>query len=324
MDLFKELENERTNLNLSSFGLSYNTLEQVFLKVGEMAETQDDVVDSTGVIDRACQLFGTTEDEMSKRCGLIVKQVFALINRYMINAYRNKIRTILPFALAVILFLIVALVQIRSGRNQVIDFSLVNLEPVTIPIQFTYPGQFIADFPYIAGKLTDSVVLNIPSQSDLRETLIAHSYDSPALGIGAFVAPNGSVFAYFNGAAYHGPALVLNFVANSILQETVDSIKTSIEVYTAEHVDTEVTPITTIFTNILNILCFSFLTSMFVMPLVEDRESRFKHQLLLTKLNKFLYWFSVTLWNASIYLVFCLILAAILFLTGNMQACMGT
>ena len=40
-DLFEELENSKENLYIKSFGLSFNTLEQVFLKVGELAENQD-------------------------------------------------------------------------------------------------------------------------------------------------------------------------------------------------------------------------------------------------------------------------------------------
>ncbi|KAE9555651.1 hypothetical protein FO519_001122 [Halicephalobus sp. NKZ332] len=323
-NLFEELENEKVNLNLSSFGLSFNTLEQVFLKAGEIAENQEDQVDGKEVINSACTLFGGERNERSGPV-LYLRHIGAILLRYFINAYRNKIRTFLPLGLAVILFSIATFGNMHSNKDQVKDLSLNALEPVTVPIQLTQEEPIVADFPYIAGKLPGSVILNIPAPSNLTDTLIKHSYDSPALGIGAYVAKNGSTFAYFNGAAYHGPALALSFVTNAILQEKVDSIKTSIEIYTVEASEFgSDMPVNDILVNILTILCFSFLTSVFVMPLVEDRESRFKHQLLLTKMNKFIYWLSIMIWNAVIYLIFCLILSVILLISGSMQECMWT
>lgn len=321
-NLFEELEYEKENLQLSSFGLSFNTLEQVFLKVGEMAESQEDHVDSGTIISNACTLFERIEVEGPK-VGQYFNQMIAVIKRYVFSAYQNKIRTCLPLILALSLFSIVLFAQIRSDQIIEKDLSLNALEPVTIPIQLTSEKPSIADFHYIAGKLPGCIILSISEQSNLTKEIIRHSYDSPGLGIGAHIATNGSVFVYFNGAAYHGAALALSFLSNAILQEKLDSIKTSIEVYTPDTstFDDEL-PVTSIFVNLLTIICFSFLTSVFVMPLVEDRESRFKHQLLLTKMNKLRYWIAITIWNAFIYFIFCSVLALIILLSGSIQACM--
>lgn len=257
----------------------------------------------------------------------ILKQLGAVFMRYAIGAYRNKVRTLLPLIVAVFLFSLVAFFQSQTGKLQKRDLSLLKQEPMTIPLQFNHEQPIYADFAYIAGKLPGGVPLTISPHDNFTKLIMKHSYDSPALGIGAYVAPNGSAFALFNGAAFHGPPLVMSFLTNSILQEKADSIQASVEVYSSDlvlDVTSVVTPITTIFVNILTILCFSFFTSMFVMPLVEDRVSNFKHQLLLTNLNRFTYWTAVTLWNIAIYLIFCLILATVLFISGWMEACMNT
>jgi len=321
-NLFEELENEKSNLNLSSFGLSFNTLEQVFLKAGELAESPEDQVDGKQAIKEACELFGE-EQNSYRRCPSYLIHIAAVMHRYVLNAFRNKMRTFLPFGLACALFSITILNSGQSKKNQVKDLSLNALEPVTIPIQLNQEEPIIADFPYITGKLLGSVILNIPQQSDLKSTLLKHSYDSPALGIGAHVTENGTAYIYFNGAAYHGPALALSFATNAILQEKIDSIKSAIEVYTAELSDLgNDTPVSDIFVNLLTILSFSFLTSSFVMPLVEDRESRFKHQLLLTMLNKFTYWLSVTMWNLLCYVIFCIIIATFVIISETASECM--
>lgn len=321
-DLFTELEHEKDKLNLSSFGLSFNTLEQVFLKVGELVGSQKDEIDGKKAITEACTLFGREELNPNPFV-LILMQIVAVFYRYCVNAYRNKLRTFLPLILATVLFAIAEFGHIHSNKEQVKDLSLNALEPVTIPIQLNQEGEFVADFPYIAGKLPGCVVLNVHPSVDLKKEVLKHSYDSPALGIGAHVASNGTVYVYFNGASYHGSALALSFATNSILQEKADSIKSSIEVYSTEASDLgNEAPVNDILVNILTLLCFSFLTSVFVMPLVEDRESRFKHQLLLTKMGKYTYWFAVILWNAVIYIIFCCILRLILFISGSMQQCM--
>jgi len=321
-NLFEELENEKSNLNLSSFGLSFNTLEQVFLKAGELAENSKDQIDGKQAIKEACELFG---GEQSSSVGYLFSllHVAAVINRYVLNAFRNKMRTFLPFGLACALFSITIFSSGNSKKNQVKDLSLNALEPVTIPIQLNQGKSIVADFPYIAGKLPGSVVLSIPRESDLKSTLLKHSYDSPALGIGAHVAENGTAYVYFNGAAYHGPALALSFATNAILQEKIDSIKSAIEVYATDFSDLgNDAPVTDIFINLLTILSFSFLTSSFVMPLVEDRESRFKHQLLLTTLNKLTYWLSVTIWNLLCYILFCFILSLFMIFSLTASQCM--
>uniref|UniRef100_A0AC34Q995 ABC transporter domain-containing protein n=1 Tax=Panagrolaimus sp. JU765 TaxID=591449 RepID=A0AC34Q995_9BILA len=326
-NLFEELEFEKENLQLSSFGLSFNTLEQVFLKVGEIAESQEDHVDSGAIINNACRLFDKTEEGQPEILEYFT-QIATVINRYVFNAYQNKIRTCLPLILALSLFSVVAFSHSATVQKLERDLSLTSMEPVTIPIQLTAERPSIADFNYIAGKLPGCVVLSLPEQSNYSKEIIRHYYDLPALGIGAYIAKNNSVFLYFNGAAYHAPALALSFLSNAILQDKLDSIRTSIEVFSTDSmfgsIDDKQAPmsVASVFINMLTILCFSFLTSGFVMPLVEDRESRFKHQFLLTKLNKLRYWIAVTLWNAFIYIFFCFFLAVILFLSGSMQDCM--
>lgn len=61
------------------------------------------------------------------------------------------------------------------------------------------------------------------------------------------------------------------------------------------------------------ILCFSLFASAMIIPLVEDRTVKFKHQLMLTKLHVVTYWISVLIWNALFYTFFCVVLLLFLF-----------
>lgn len=68
-NLFEELESRKQELQIGSFGLSFNTLEQVFLRVGELADPKDEGSDfADSVKEDAAHLFdGSSESHPQSR-----------------------------------------------------------------------------------------------------------------------------------------------------------------------------------------------------------------------------------------------------------------
>uniref|UniRef100_A0A7E4WCV7 ABC transporter domain-containing protein n=1 Tax=Panagrellus redivivus TaxID=6233 RepID=A0A7E4WCV7_PANRE len=316
--LFEELETRKAELDLLSFGLSLSTLEQVFLRVGEIAEPSENVDDYENMAGQAAALFGHHEYEPSS-CTLFWNQVLAILQRYAINNGRHKLR----FLVLIIMLTVVSIIAsgglfptVKQARN----LSLLKQEAFTIPMQFS-PADRTANFTYFASKIPQSKPINFPQNVSFSEKVIKHGYDAPALGIGVQVV-NKTYRMFFNGAAFHSPPLALSFLSNSILNESVDSIITKVQVYSPDSNDASQKQksdnghIATLFT--LSIVCFSILTSLYVMPLVEDRVSCFKHQLLLTKLNRVTYWFAVTLYFLIFYVFFCTMYLSTVFFSKMM------
>lgn len=97
------------------------------------------------------------------------------------------------------------------------------METLSIPIQLPDFGKLPSvDFPFIAGTIPNSHIISVPSVLELQSFLIKHAYDSPPLGIGAAVYLNNSskssVYALFNGIAFHTSPLSLLFVSNSLFK----------------------------------------------------------------------------------------------------------
>lgn len=89
---------------------------------------------------------------------------------------------------------------------------------------------------------------------------------------------NFQVLALFNGASFHGPPSALLLITNAMINETPDAIQLGIEIYDISPVISSESPESNLIVAIIVILAFSLLTSTFLMPLVEENQSRFKHQ----------------------------------------------
>lgn len=162
-------------------------------------------------------------------------------------------------------------------------------------------------------RLLSLKVLPIRDQVDLDHFLLDNFYHWPPLGIGATIFRNQStgklsLQLLFNGATYHGPEIALNLLSNLLLGDSTSNlldlenpifllyfgfpfafsssatIQPSIELYGEE--DNPFGPLKDMFKDVLGnmgvamavITAFSIMTATMVMPLVDERGTRFKHQ----------------------------------------------
>jgi len=99
------------------------------------------------------------------------------------------------------------------------------MEPISIPLLLQESAKITADFPSLIAQMTkdNNRLLSIPENLDVQTALLKKSYISPPLGIGAAVYHNksskDSVFALFNGAAYHSPPSTLLMISNAVLNK---------------------------------------------------------------------------------------------------------
>ncbi|CAD5216495.1 unnamed protein product [Bursaphelenchus okinawaensis] len=329
-NLFEELESRKQELQIGAFGLSFNTLEQIFLRVGEIADPQEQHQEDNALIEKdAAELFTSEQAECGDQV-LFLKQLSTLCHRHYLNLKRNKWRTISPIVVSLFLFALYAGFHSYDNtiKNETRDLSLSLLDPLSVPLIVSQGSNTSLNIPFLVGKLPQMRLLSLSSLSNVTAELIKNAYEDPPLGIGAQVMANNTIMALFNGAYLHGPPTAVSLVTNSILKQGPEAIRLTVEVYNVpthdfehENIAKQGTDVNLVVA-IIAILAFSSLSSTFVMEIVEDNATRFKNQLLLTKMNIWTYWSSLIMWHLAIYTVFCLLLTVVFVIFGWMQGVM--
>uniref|UniRef100_A0A1I7S9H8 ABC transporter domain-containing protein n=1 Tax=Bursaphelenchus xylophilus TaxID=6326 RepID=A0A1I7S9H8_BURXY len=94
--MFEEIEQEQNELAIDAFGLSLNTLEQVFISVGEMAEKKSSDEVAAKITANAEKI---VEEDEEDRNPSFCRQLAALIWRNLLYFCRSPIRLLSPFVL---------------------------------------------------------------------------------------------------------------------------------------------------------------------------------------------------------------------------------
>ncbi|KAL3115156.1 hypothetical protein niasHT_016249 [Heterodera trifolii] len=346
--LFKELEQIVGDQRpIKSFGLSLNSLEQVFLRANELdgSVVQSDGDDSVdGATKLAQDLFGLRQQQFLKssfaKLRLNGQQLFALFRRQCLWLLRNPFSSIGGLISQICIFFLVITWNFGITLSTV-SRSLspsVNTERFSVPLQFDIPKdhELFRSFNDLADKIphAKNFLIEPSALGEKRDSFVGHSDDELPLVIGASVYPNDSkmdVNALFNGIALHSPPMALSFVTNALLGLNSFAIVPAIEVYdVAYRVDFG---IYNAFTDprgmklirdlvpVLILMCvvITLMPSFLLKMIVEERSSRFKHQLLLTRLHPIIYWASFLLLHLNIYVLFCFFISLPIFVYGILE-----
>uniref|UniRef100_A0A1I8C1E1 ABC transporter domain-containing protein n=1 Tax=Meloidogyne hapla TaxID=6305 RepID=A0A1I8C1E1_MELHA len=303
-------------------------------QVGELAEPEEhqkagveDSVDGnlpeTPAQKLASKLFGVRQQQFVNtkfsKVKLWLQQIFALLWRQYLWTIRNPMRSLLPIAIAILLFFLIkpSSNPNDSFTNKRRSLSLEDAnEQFRIPIQIT-DSKLRNIFMDLSKSLCSDCLFNIDPKKDLHSELKNHLHQMPPMVAGVAIYENKStgnlqIEALFNGLAIHSPPSALSFVSNGLLGTNSSSIRLTIEVYDVPNNTSILGDVSAIVTQFALstsiILCFSIFAASMVVPLVEERSGKFKHQLMLTKLHVVTYWISVILWNALFYTFYCCIL----------------
>uniref|UniRef100_A0A183BZN6 ABC transporter domain-containing protein n=1 Tax=Globodera pallida TaxID=36090 RepID=A0A183BZN6_GLOPA len=294
---FEELEQMKGDQQpIKSFGLSLNTLEQVFLRVNELADTAvyaggTDSVD--GPMKLADDLFGLRQQQFLKSsldlvC-LWVKQIAAILCRQLLWALRNPFDSFGSLILLLLAFFVPFTLIIHGNRRNYVERSLSPAaadQYFSIQLEFAESAQYKNSFNELATKIPYGT-------TDEKYPLV----------IGASELNNHSkiqLVAQFSGVALHSAPMALSFVTNALLgKDFVINPKIAIyDIADKNYEEKSLSRALRLFAVILMACLFSCMPCFLLKSLVDDRSSCFKHQLLLTRLHPFTYWTSITIWHS--------------------------
>ncbi|KAI1704861.1 ABC transporter domain-containing protein [Ditylenchus destructor] len=329
--MFEELEYNQEKLLIGSFGLSINSLEQVFIRVGELAEGGNDQDYLIHIKKIAHVLCNKTE---SRHTGfrLFAGQIGYLLWRHALYYWRNKMRFIAPLIIAVILFIpyflkLYNLTELLRVNEENVILNTADLPDTIIPLN-SIGGK--ADFIEGVAKYMDhmthlEIMRKELSKEELNKTLFDMYFHTPPLGIG-YSARNGTELfpqaIYYNERLNYGSLYAMNTMTNTILankggsitmglwdkkNHLTDQINDFIEQAGSQTLFLVVNSFLATLTFCMNM---AIILSLLILNLTAERFTNFKHQIFLTQIKTATYWLAQYISD----LVFFVIGATALFL----------
>ena len=189
-DMFLELEREKKSLDIVNFGLDLTTIDDVFLKIGELDEQEanatDMDADSKGSNDNINFLTNETDKSESNLVPtsrsatglkLILNQLYGLLVKRMLYTWRRKMlyfnMAVLPIVMAV--FIVLSLNPF-TGNVRERPLRLLELEDYVEPLTFiASDGSEVGNSLQAEYERLVSVGFTEVISSDLNEAIIERS-----------------------------------------------------------------------------------------------------------------------------------------------------
>ena len=247
-DMFLALEKEKNNLDIVNFGLDLTTMDDVFLKIGELEENEvsnnaENDAESQGSTDNVNLV--TNELEKSKSnlvpisqsasgLKLILTQLYGLIVKRMIYTWRRKLlyfnMAVLPIIMAV--FIVLSLNPF-TGNVRERPARLLELEGYTSPL------TFIASDGSESGDSLQTVYKNLVragesevTSDNLDEVIIERSTGNKNLAlytdsmiiaadfeeVSVFGTELTQLTATYNSIPLHARPLAQNYISNTLIR----------------------------------------------------------------------------------------------------------
>ena len=197
-DMFLELEKEKTSLDIVNFGLDLTTMDDVFLKIGELEEQEANAGDNDAVSQGSTDNIKLMTNEMDKSKSnlvpisqstsglkLIITQLYGLLVKRMIYTWRRKLlyfnMAILPIVMAV---LIVLSLNPFTGNVRERPARLLDLESYTEPLTFiASDGSEVGNNLQAEYNKLVSVGVTEVTSEDLDEAIIKRSTGNENLAV---------------------------------------------------------------------------------------------------------------------------------------------
>ncbi|KAK5979438.1 ABC transporter domain containing protein [Trichostrongylus colubriformis] len=327
--LFEHLEKSKDALQISSFGLSLNTLEQVFLKVAESADPAAGVLDLNERINRHKELIQALQVDRLEGSTLIFAQLCALITKRIMYYVRNWSQLIVQVLIPVGIALSCVYVS-RGGLIKTVaeerTFSLETFGPSRIPVQMEANSPLVDAYLEVVSEAPPGSLIHKLGSSDSLDRWVHYlPKKMPPPGFGAIFAPS-SITVLFSGRAFHSMPTAVNVFDNALLRaETGESdgmIRTHIRTYTGIGADEHDVVSAGQMGELLGIsllLALMLITSPIVIFLVEERVSKFSHQQSLTSVSLILFWAVSLFSDLVLYSLICACFVVVLVSFGIFQ-----
>uniref|UniRef100_A0A8R1XY06 ABC transporter domain-containing protein n=1 Tax=Onchocerca volvulus TaxID=6282 RepID=A0A8R1XY06_ONCVO len=334
-NLFIDLEQNAEKYGINSFGLSLNTLEQVFLKVGELEDA-----DSTVPID----IENMAEQQASILCsnsfirtGLLlwIGQVIALLRKRFICYRKQWPRFIWQIVFPVTVLLVVVFymknLSTRDEKRHEILLNAGRINPSVVLLQLENPETlFGRNVLQIVRNITGYSYKLVPPSESMELSLAKLPKVPPPVSIAVMYNTKNSYIAataFFNAKARYGPVIATTLISNARLGQSAGNknflLNIAMQIYSIKvsflpygNVS-DVSPLVSLNSHMfliapVLIIIFAFVSSGFVAYIVDDLNTNFLHQQLRTRLNTFIYWLSVIISDLILYAFVCTIFIVIL------------
>uniref|UniRef100_A0A4W6G932 ATP binding cassette subfamily A member 3 n=1 Tax=Lates calcarifer TaxID=8187 RepID=A0A4W6G932_LATCA len=342
--LFAELEMNREELGIASYGASVTTMEEVFLRVGKLVDSSLDIQaiqlpalqyqherrSHDWTTDDASSISGMTDVTdftdsgtlISEDCSNIklntgvrlhLQQFYAMFLKRALYSWRNWKVMVAQF-LVPLVFTVVALVVARTFPNHrdatQLRLALSRYGPTRVPLALQ-PG---------AGPLASALAKAYSSQlpAQLGQLEEGGSFNERCV-VGAAFRGSSSLYAeataYFNNEGYHTPATALMMVDNALFKLLAGpnaSIQTGNYPMPRNMSEIEGRKQFTGFAIAINLMYgMASLSSTFALLLVTESSIKSKHVQQVSGVYLSNFWFSALLWDLVNFLLPCLLMLVV-------------
>ncbi|XP_066910613.1 phospholipid-transporting ATPase ABCA3-like [Clytia hemisphaerica] len=308
-ELFTEIESNREELGIASYGASVTTLEEVFIKVGDEHTKEDEETNKTHK-DLFRQLSEKKREDESEVSTIDARQNFELANGSVSGA--GVIAKNTGFKLFRQRWWAMFVKKITHSKRYKISL----IAQLLMPCLFVMLSLItVRSFP----KLTDEPSIEMTPKMFKSKTYAAYySGNTGGLTTDDLMV---TFKAWFNNEAYHTPGIAVNLLSNTLLQAYTGQNDTTISTINfplppnSDQKNQQNNQNAVGFQVAFN-LCFgmAFLASSFIIFLVQERASKAKHLQFVSGVDPISYWTSSYLWDMINFLIptaFVLILFAV-------------
>ncbi|VDK81051.1 unnamed protein product [Litomosoides sigmodontis] len=290
--LFADLEQNAKRYGINSFGLSFNTLEQVFLKVGELEDAN-----STAIAD----MENRVEQQASILCrnsfvhrglSLWFVQIGALLRKRFI-CYRKQWprliwQILLPVAVLLLVVFYIKNLLITDDKRHEVLLNAGRITPCIVPVQLeNSEAPFGRNVLQIIQNTSGYSYKLVPTSENMELTLAKFPKIPPPVGIAVTYSTKNdhtAARAFFNAKARYGPLIATTLISNARLGQSAgfsSVYRRSLEVY---------------------LYYSSYIRTIFILDRTQLR----------TRLNTFTYWLSAIISDLILYAFICALFIVIL------------
>ncbi|CAG9810455.1 unnamed protein product [Chironomus riparius] len=319
-EIFKSLEDNAEQLKISSFGCSFTSLEDVFLKLGYgtfddnqiINEFQPILVESSKVFEK--------DEESSMAC----YQIYAMILK-KIWVYREMWKTFVYFGVlsALAIFLLPKMMSSTTTYMPELRISFDTYEGTETLIEIDEKSNLSdAYMSLFTGK--DTIIdVSKTFNKTLEETILKKSNESLGTvnhkNLIAATIKSGELTAWFNSQPYHTTPLTVNTINRAILKSIAGGdydISVTNEPYikkdSHDSFDSKENAVFDFFTVFF---LFMLWPMIFVRIYIKEREMKFKFLQFIWGTNRLVFWFTNFLLD-YILLTFIFLVLSVTFVYG--------
>uniref|UniRef100_H2Z852 ABC transporter domain-containing protein n=1 Tax=Ciona savignyi TaxID=51511 RepID=H2Z852_CIOSA len=339
--LFRSLEEDADNLGITSFGATVTTIEEVFLRVTEDANTalrtvsrrlsfsKSEIVrrpsDADNSPSKSVPSKQYLHSSLKYNSGgkLWLQQFYALLVKRLLHSKRNY-KVAISQILVPVFFAIISIINAKyppfEQKNEPLDLSLDRYGVNNVNLNYTSASNYSTDFGNsYAAQFKDSMELSHIVHGDL-ESFLATKYqteggDFNTANLVSATTNNTKAIAWFNNQAYHTPATTLVYMDQAYIRMVAGMTNFTMQVVnyplprnSTNRVQEQLLGSLSGFLIAFNIvLGFSFLAASFAIFLVRERVDRSSLLQALAGVDPFCFWLSTFCWDFINFITPCLL-----------------